>query len=692
MVNRLSQENSPYLIQHQNNPVDWYPWNQEALEKASQEDKPIFLSIGYAACHWCHVMAHESFEDAHVAEFLNQHFVNIKVDREERPDLDSIYMNAVVAMTGQGGWPMSVFLTPSGVPFYGGTYFPPSRRYNRPSFLEVLTAIARLWRDDRDQLLQSGTEIMRHLSEAQQAGQTASGDITPEILEATSYRLAQSYDWTYGGWGQAPKFPQPMTIEFLLRRAHNGDKLALDVATHALDAMAKGGMYDVVGGGFARYSTDNQWLAPHFEKMLYDNALLSRVYLHAYLLTRDINYLAVCRDTLAFIQRELSSDQGGFFSSLDADSEGEEGKYYLWSINEIDQILAAEQAQSGLDANFQWRDLFIAAYGVTQSGNFEGKNILQRALSDAELAEKFSISTVAVQTILEKARSALFNKRQERVRPNTDDKVLTAWNGLALIAFAEAARYLDDPGYLATAQKNAHFLLNGLYLDHRLFRSWRDGKAQHDAFLEDYSSLILGLLALYQTDYNANWFAAVRELTESMLSNFSDPSGGFFDTSAEQSPLILRPKDLQDNAVPCGNSLAAMVLLLIAGYTGNGEYRDRVEQMVAAIQGSAQRYPTAFANWLSAIHFALSTVREIAILLPDNFARPTEFTNILWDGYQPTTLVAISPLPLTPGSPELLFDRDLIDGRITAYVCQNFVCQRPVNSPAEFQELIHKDT
>lgn len=688
MVNRLSKENSPYLIQHQHNPVDWYAWSREALEIANREDKPIFLSIGYAACHWCHVMAHESFEDAHVAGFMNEHFVNIKVDREERPDLDSIYMNAVVAMTGQGGWPMSVFLTPAGAPFYGGTYFPPSRQYNRPSFMDVLTIVARLWNEDRDRLLKSGAEILQHLGETQQVGQAAKREIKPELLEETSYRLAQNYDWEFGGWGQAPKFPQPMTIDFLLRRAYDGDKLSIEVAAHALDAMAQGGMYDVIGGGFARYSTDNQWLTPHFEKMLYDNALLARAYLHAYLLTRDPNFLKVCRDTLDFIQRELTADQGGFFSSLDADSEGEEGKYYLWSMREIQRILSEAQSQFDPDAHLSWSDFFIAAYGVTPGGNFEGENILRRALSNAELAEKFSITADAAAAYLEKIRPILLNERQKRIRPNTDDKILAAWNGLALLAFAEAARYLNDPGYLVTAQKNAAFLLSALYLDHKLYRSWRDGNAQHTAFLEDHSSLILGLLALYQTDHNSNWFIAARELTEAMLMGFSDPAGGFFDTSVEQDPLIIRPKDLQDNAVPCGNSMAAMALLQMAAYTGNSNYRDRAEQMLAAILGGAQRYPTAFANWLSASHFLLSSVREVAIILPDDLTHPTEFTRVLWSGYQPTTLIAVSPHPPTPGSPELLNDRKIMDGQITAYVCKDFICLRPVHSPLDFLELI----
>ncbi|NUM49280.1 MAG: thioredoxin domain-containing protein, partial [Anaerolineales bacterium] len=429
MPNRLAHENSPYLLQHQHNPVDWYPWGSEALERAKREDKPIFLSIGYAACHWCHVMEHESFIDPRTAALMNEHFINIKVDREERPDLDGIYMQAVVAMTGSGGWPMSVFLTPDGVPFYGGTYFPPARRYNMPAFTEVLAAIANTWENDRARALRSGEQLKTHLQQEMRPLPTAVA-LSPETAQQAAMGLAQSYDWKNGGWGQAPKFPQPMTIDFLLNRATRGDKFALEIATHALDAMAKGGMYDVVGGGFARYSVDDRWLVPHFEKMLYDNAQLARVYLHAYLITKNAFYRRIVEETLDFVIRELTHPDGGIYSSLDADSEGEEGKFYIWTLEEIRDVLREEA------------DFFIAAYHVTEGGNFEGHTVLQRALSDEELAEQFALPVEKVTPRLQAAHARLLKRRAGRIRPGTDDKVLTAWNGLMLLAFAEAGRYL----------------------------------------------------------------------------------------------------------------------------------------------------------------------------------------------------------------------------------------------------------
>ena len=472
MSNRLAKENSPYLLQHANNPVEWYPWGDEALELARQSEKPIFLSIGYAACHWCHVMAHESFEDPETAAIMNQQFINIKVDREERPDLDSIYMSAVVSMTGHGGWPLSVFLTPEGHPFFGGTYFPPTQRYNMPAFQEVMLSVHNAWISQKEQLKNIGQQISDQLS------QTVSGGgenqvLNPEIVDKAVFTLAQTYDWKFGGWGSAPKFPQPMAIEFLLRRASLGDKLALEIAAHALRAMAKGGMYDVIGGGFARYSTDNEWRVPHFEKMLYDNALLSQVYLHAYLLTRESNFRRVCEATLDFIARELTHPSGGFYSSLDADSEGQEGRYYLWTPADIRAALQ-DQGQY---------EIVAAVYQITESGNFEGSNVLQRTMDDNALAAHLGITKEDVPSRLAQIHEKLLLSREKRVHPIRDDKVLVMWNALALISFAEAGRYLGRKDYVELAIRNARFILNELYPKDRLFRSWRDGRAQHNAYL-----------------------------------------------------------------------------------------------------------------------------------------------------------------------------------------------------------------
>jgi uncharacterized protein len=677
MTNRLAQENSPYLLQHAENPVDWYPWGEVALEKANREDKPIFLSIGYAACHWCHVMEHESFEDPEVASIMNEHFVNIKVDREERPDIDSIYMDAVVTLTGQGGWPMSVFMTPDGKPFFGGTYFPPVRRYNMPSFREVLLSISSAWQEKRDQLLQAGQEMTDRLQE--EARLFRRGDeIEPDILNQAAFNLAQNYDWKTGGWGRAPKFPQPMVIEFLLKKASRGDRMALDISSHILKSMAKGGMYDVVGGGFARYSVDDHWLVPHFEKMLYDNAQLALVYLYAFLLTGEDDFRRVCEETLDFIVREMRHPDGGFYSSIDADSEGEEGKFYVWTPEEIKEAIG-----DGEEIKF-----IFTAYNITEAGNFEGKNILQRSMIDEKLADKFKISVDEVPTRLKRLHQILLNVRSQRIRPGTDDKVLVSWNGMMLSAFAEAARYLKRADYLETAQKNADFLLNALHPGDRLLRSWREGQAAHNAYLEDYAALILGLLALYQSDPDPKWYRKSEELAEHMTAHFRDPKGGFYDTRHDHEPLLRRPKDLQDNATPSGNSLASMALLQLAALSGKGEYRDLAEEMLGSIQQAALRYPTSFGKWLSALDFAVNPIIEAAVLGDPIDAGMEAVIDVLWETYRPGLLAAISSYPPPEGSPALLNDRPLKDDLPTVYLCENFVCRRPINDPGELRQVL----
>jgi uncharacterized protein YyaL (SSP411 family) len=677
MPNRLANENSPYLLQHSDNPVEWYPWGEEALERARREDKPIFLSIGYAACHWCHVMEHESFEDPDTAALMNEHFINIKVDREERPDLDSIYMQAVVALTGQGGWPMSVFLTPEGQPFYGGTYYPPTRRYGMPSFREVLTGIYQAWEGDKLKVRHSGEEITAHLQSLARHD-LASHPLSKGALDQAALNLAQTYDWAHGGWGSAPKFPQAMAIDFLLRRAAVGDKFALEIAVHALEAMAKGGLYDVVGGGFARYSTDDHWLVPHFEKMLYDNALLALAYLHAHLLTGNAAFRRVCEETLDFITRELRHPQGGFYSSLDADSEGEEGKYYLWTPDEIRQALT-----EGGEAEFAF-----AAYGVTAAGNFEGKTVLQRALDDERLAERYSLSAEEIPGRLASIHARLLANREKRVRPATDDKVLVSWNALALVAFSEAARYLNRPDYYELATRNARFLLDELRENDKLLRSWRAGRARHNAYSEDYAGLALALLSLYQTDFDPAWFAASQELLVSLIEHFSDPAGGFFDTRTDHGPLVTRPKDLEDNATPAGNSLAALALLHMHALTGDGRWREQAERSLTQLISAAARYPTAFGNWLCAMDFALATVHEVAILGPQGDPETDRLISILWEVYRPHLVAASADFPPPPGAPPLLNDRPLLEGRPTAYVCRRFVCQRPVNQVEALREQL----
>jgi uncharacterized protein len=670
LANRLVDSNSPYLLQHANNPVNWYPWGEEALEKAKHDDKPIFISIGYAACHWCHVMAHESFEDPAIAALMNDSFVNIKVDREERPDLDNIYMGAVVAMSGHGGWPMSVFLTPDGQPFFGGTYFPPVPRHNLPSFRDVLTSVSRAWKEDREKIIEASETYTQHLRSLVHF-EAQSSAIQVEDLDQAAIGLAQTYDWKNGGWGQAPKFPQPMAIEFLLRRATRGDKLALDIAAHALRSMARGGMYDVVGGGFARYSTDNKWLVPHFEKMLYDNAQLASVYLHAYLLTRDVNFLRVCEETLDFVMREMIDPVGGFYSSIDADSEGEEGKFYVWTAEEILKTINDPEDI----------ELLIAAYDITDRGNFEGKNVLQRVLDDSSLAERFQMSPEDVAGRLERLHTALLRERNKRVRPGTDDKVLVSWNALMLVVFSEAGRYLKRKRYIDMAIRNAEFLLSHLLLDNQLYRSWRAGKAMHSAYLEDYAGLILGLLALYQSNPDPRWFSSALKLAEFLLMHFQDPEGGFFDTPDEHENLIIRPKDVQDNATPSGNALAAYALLQLAAYQGRPEFDDLAERMFCLVLPAAKRYPTVFSYWLCAADFSLNLPLEVAILGDSGNEATEKLVEALWSVYRPNLVAAISPFPPPPNSPVLLNDRSLFNGMPSAYVCRSFVCKLPVNDP-----------
>ncbi len=683
-MNRLVNSASPYLLQHANNPVDWYPWDEDALGKARAENKPIFLSIGYAACHWCHVMAHESFEDPAIAAIMNEHFINIKVDREERPDLDSIYMQATTAMTGSGGWPMSIFLTPDLHPFYAGTYFPPEPRYNMPSFRNILLGIVNAWANEPDEIHRVGDQLAQHLRQALSI-ETQNADLLQENLNQITTAILDNYDWGYGGWGMAPKFPQPMTIEYLFQRSLSEPtrkENILKTSLHALKAMARGGMYDVVGGGFARYSTDNFWRVPHFEKMLYDNAQLALVYLHAWQITREPSFKRVAIETLDFVRREMTHPDGGFYSSLDADSKGEEGRFYVWTKSEIQEVLAN-------DSDFEF---FSVAYGITEKGNWEGKNVLQRALDDASLAARFRLDEEAVPVKLADCHSKLLAARARRIRPNTDDKILTAWNGLMLHAFAEAARILDDEKkateYLEAAVRSANFLLSSLYLNGKLHRSWRDGKRTNEVFLEDYASLIIALLELYQTDFDNHWFTAAMELADDMLLRFGDSNGGFFDTPNDGGTLLIRPKDLQDNATPSGNALACEALLKFAAFTDKAEYRDAAEKALRMVTDSALRYPMGFARWLSTADFALDNGEQIAVVFEAMNKDAQEVIRFIQAEYRPNTIIAASTFPPPKSAPVLLMDRPLKENKPTAYVCEHFVCKQPVNSIEELKGLI----
>jgi len=698
-TNRLINETSPYLLQHAHNPVDWYPWGEEALQKARQENKPILLSVGYSACHWCHVMERESFENEDIAALMNQHFVSIKVDREERPDIDNIYMQAVQAMTQQGGWPMTVFLTPDGRPFYGGTYFPPrDRQYGRetmPGFPRILLTMADYYEHHREEVEEQANQVADFLKQRSSTPLRSKGGINPvgtmplEMLSNASRELAAEFDPVHGGFGNAPKFPNTMSLEFLLRthqhRLHGeiGTKATrpeLEIVEVSLQHMANGGIYDQLGGGFHRYSVDAAWLVPHFEKMLYDNALLSRLYLHAYLVTGNPFYERIVRETLDYVVREMFSPVGGFYSTQDADSEGEEGKFYVWTPAEIEAALPHEDAA-----------LFMLYYDVTQSGNFEGKNILHVDQDAQTVADKAEVSLEALQASLKRSREILFRVREKRVKPGRDEKILTSWNGLMLRSFAEAARYLDRPDYLQVATQNAEFLLRELYRDGRLLRTFKDGRSHLKGYLEDYTFLADGLLALYETSFDPRWFVEARRLMDEAIKLFADEqNGGFFDTGSDHEALVSRPKDIMDNATPAGNSVAVDVLLRLAAFTGEEEYRQRADDYLRPIADVMVQHPQAFGHVLGALDFAISQSKEIAITgdphQPDTRAllevvNTRYLPNSVLACAAPTNLEAIQAIPL-------LADRPQKDDKATAFVCQNFACLAPVNAPEELEKLL----
>lgn len=679
MPNRLAQESSPYLLQHANNPVDWYPWGEEALTKAKTEDKPIFLSIGYSACHWCHVMEYESFENEHIASIMNEHFVNIKVDREERPDLDSIYMNAVVALTGHGGWPMSVFLTPEGIPFYGGTYFPPTPRYGMPSFEQVLTTLARLYRTQKGDVTENGASLLARI-QSNIPLQTG-GSLDSAVPELALQGLSRNFDHTHGGFSGAPKFPQPMTYDFLLRSyARNQRSSTLEMVELTLHKMAQGGMYDQLGGGFHRYSVDAIWLVPHFEKMLYDNALLARLYLHTYQLTGEPFYRRIVEETLDYVTREMTDPQGGFYSTQDADSEGEEGKFFLWTPDEVKAILGKEEGE-----------IFCAAYDVKSGGNFEGKSILNIPIPFEAVAQQLKLPLETLLDILQRGRARLFAQREKRVKPGRDEKIITAWNGMMLAAFAEAARVLSRTDYLEVARRNAEFVLSMILKEGRLFRTWKaqPGQAKLMGYLEDYAFYADGLLALYQTTFEPRWFQAAQALMEIVLEHFPDKeAGGFFDTADDHEQLVARPKDLQDNATPCGNSIASRVLLALAAYTGQAKYEAPALETLAALQGPMSQYPGAFTYWLGSLEFALAPPKEVALIGPLESQETQALLQPLQRPYRPNQVVAVAETGHTTGHPALVEDRPMQNGSTTAYVCQRFTCQRPVTTVAELEQLL----
>jgi uncharacterized protein YyaL (SSP411 family) len=663
MANRLAAETSPYLLQHKDNPVEWFPWGEEALDRARREDRPILLSVGYSSCHWCHVMERESFEDAATAAYMNEHFVNVKVDREERPDIDALYMEAVQGMTGRGGWPMTVFLDPDGVPFYGGTYFPPEPAQGMPSFRMVMEAVVEAFTNRRDEIRARAGRTRDQLGAIARIEPSAEL-LDPRLLEAAVSALRRNADLEHGGFGGAPKFPPASALEFLLARG------AREPVELTLDAMAAGGIYDQVGGGFARYSVDAVWLVPHFEKMLYDNALLARAYLHGWQALGHERYRRVCTETLDWALREMRGSEGGFYSALDADSEGEEGRFYVWTPDEIRQVLG-DRAEDAL-----------AFFGVTEAGNFEGRSVLHLPAGAPDAPPAW----------LADAREALYETRSRRVWPGLDDKRLAAWNALMVSALAEAGAVLGRDDYLEAAATCAGFVVERMRdEDGRLLRSYRDGVARLNAYLEDHAYLVEALLTLYEATFEQRWFEHARELADTMIERFGDPErGGFFSTAADHEALVARRKEIGDHPIPAGNSAAAFGLLRLAALTGERSYEHHAVGVLRLFHAAAIRHPDAFGHLLQALDFHLSPSREVALVAPAGAADPRAalagLLAVARSGYRPRIVLAGG----ADGTdvPELMRDRTAVEGRPAAYVCERFACRMPVTAESELAALL----
>jgi uncharacterized protein YyaL (SSP411 family) len=668
-TNALANETSPYLLQHAHNPVEWYPWGQEALERARRENRPILLSIGYSACHWCHVMERESFENEQVARLMNENFINIKVDREERPDLDTIYMNAVQMMTGSGGWPMTVFLTPEMVPFYGGTYFPPEDRHGMPSFPRVLLSVAQAYRDRGDAIRSDADTVLKELDRVNRLG-TASDELSSSILDAALSNLLPAYDDRHGGFGRAPKFPASMTLMFLLRRhRRTGDRRPLEMVEHTLQKMASGGIYDQLGGGFHRYSVDQQWLVPHFEKMLYDNALLSRVYLEAFLLTKNVLYRRIAEETLDYVLREMTSSEGGFYSTQDADSEGHEGKFFVWTPQQVHDFLGETDGS-----------LFCRYFDVTPEGNFEGRSILNIPRPAGLVARLNNVPEDTLLRIVEQGRKRLFEEREKRVKPGRDEKILTSWNALMMRSFAEAANALGRDDYREAARRNAGFILFRLRNNGRLLRSYKDGRAKLDAYLEDYAFLMDAFLSLYEATFESGWLEEAEQLAAILAEQFRDrEEGGFFFTAEDHEQLIQRPKDFYDNATPSGNSVAAFAFQRLALLTGNEKWLDDALPVLKSLAGVMKAHPSSFGNLLCTLEFYLSNPREIAVAGDPGDARTQALLREIFGRFLPDKVVACG----VDGDVGILQGRNPLEGKPAVYVCRQRVCNAPVTAPEE---------
>jgi len=683
--NKLSSETSPYLLQHAYNPVQWYPWGEEALQRAKNEDKPIFLSVGYSACHWCHVMAHESFEDNDIAKIMNDNFINIKVDREERPDLDDIYQRACQLATGTGGWPLSVFLTPDQKPFYVGTYFPKdgSSHYNMPGFRNILFQLADAYKNKKSDILAASSEFTHALTQTAmdlvvRADITENGSLERSILDEAAVGLLQMGDKIYGGFGHAPKFPNPSNLMFLLRYYDiSSISRFRDFVILTADKMAQGGIHDHLGGGFARYATDQKWLIPHFEKMLYDNALLSQLYGELYQISKEDNYLGVMRKTLDYIIREMTHPQGGFYSAQDADSEGEEGKFYLWKKNEIESIIGDHEAS----------EIFCEHFGVTQGGNFEGKNILNVRVSTTTLAKNHNKTPERIAEIINYASVKLFTAREDRVKPGRDDKILTSWNGLMISGFAKGYALTEDKRYLDAARNAVNFIESNLASDDgRLLRTFKDGQSKLNGYLEDYAFYACGLLDLFAADSSEEYLSKSIKYTDFMLQHFWDEKeGNLFFTSDDHEKLISRTKNFYDLAIPSGNSTAASNLLKLYHYSQKKEYLDKAVRIMKAGSRSAAENPFGFGQMLNSIYLYLKKPIEVTVILAQNGISTTNSSNLAaWVNKQflPNGIVAtvhINELEKLQRYP-FFKGRELRGSEDTAYVCKNFSCSLPIQS------------
>ena len=683
--NRLIREKSPYLLQHAHNPVDWYPWGGEAFEKAKREDKPVFLSIGYSTCHWCHVMERESFEDDEVARVLNRDYVAVKVDREERPDVDHVYMAVCQAMTGQGGWPLTVIMTPEKKPFFAGTYFPKKSMYGRVGLLEILERIAEAWKGRRTDLLQVGdrvTEAMRTLMVP-----AGPGELSEEILTGAYKQLSSRFDERYGGFGGAPKFPRPHDFLFLLRHwKRTGEKRALEMVEKTLQEMRRGGIYDHLGFGFARYSVDERWHTPHFEKMLYDNALLAIAYLETYQATGKETYARVAREIFTYVFRDMTSPEGGFYSAEDADSEGEEGKFYVWTPEEILDVLGKETG-----------GLFCECYNVTPAGNFEGKNILhQIGISLSAVAARHGMSEDELERVLEEARQQLFRARERRVRPHRDDKILTSWNGLMIAALARGARVLGEEEYAEAAERAANFILHRMRReDGRLLARYRDGESALLAYLDDYSFLVWGLIELYEATLRVEYLREAADLTREMIHLFGDDKeGGFYFYGRDGEELITRPKEIYDGATPSGNSVAACNLILLARLLADPQFEKEAERQLKAFAETVGKSPMAHTFFLTALQFALGPTREIVVAGDPERPDTRRMLHAVGKAFLPDAVWVFRPEG--PGASEveelILYVREhrALDGKAAAYVCENYACREPVTDPERLREILEK--